>query len=86
MSERKDVAWQRCINPKCKAQFDCGQAFFKCPKCGDLLDICYDWDRIEVPGKLSDFSKRWSSRDTALDFSGVWRFRELSVSVKTDTR
>jgi threonine synthase len=26
---------------------------------------------------LSDFGKRWADRDKALDFSGVWRFREL---------
>jgi len=50
---------------------------FKCPKCGELLDIRYDWDKIEVPGKLSDFGKRWATRDNRLDFSGVWRFREL---------
>lgn len=70
-------AFQRCINPGCRAQFDCGQTFFKCPQCGDLLDICYDWDRIELPSKLSDFAKRWANRDNRLDFSGVWRFREL---------
>jgi threonine synthase len=50
---------------------------FKCPKCGELLDACYDWDKIKVPDKLSEFAKRWSTRDNPLDFSGVWRFREL---------
>ncbi|MEA3226554.1 MAG: threonine synthase, partial [Planctomycetota bacterium] len=50
---------------------------FKCPACGELLDICYDWDKIEVPGKLSEFAGRWGARDNRLDFSGVWRFREL---------
>ncbi len=72
-----DTAFQKCINPDCGAQFDCGQAIFKCPACGELLDIRYDWDKIEVPGKLSKFAKRWSTRDNRLDFSGVWRFREL---------
>ncbi len=72
-----DVAFQRCINPACGAEFDCGQAIFKCPKCGDLLDAQYDWDRVPVPGKLSEFGKRWATRDRRLDFSGVWRFREL---------
>jgi hypothetical protein len=32
-----DVAFQRCINPACGAEFDCGQAIFKCPKVRDLL-------------------------------------------------
>lgn len=71
------AAYQRCINPGCQGQFDCGETFFKCPQCGDLLDICYNWDRIEVPAKLSDFAKRWANRSSRLDFSGVWRFREL---------
>jgi len=72
-----DVAYQKCINPDCGAEFDCGQAMFKCPKCGELLDIWYNWDKIKVPKKMSDFSRRWGSRDNKLDFSGVWRFREL---------
>ena len=72
-----EAAFQKCINPDCGAQFDCGQAIFKCPACGELLDIRYDWDKIEVPGKLSEFAGRWGTRDNRLDFSGVWRFREL---------
>ena len=76
MSE-KCVAYQECINPDCKERFDCGETLVKCPVCGDMLDICYDWNKIEVPGKMSDFAKRWASRDNRLDFSGVWRFRDL---------
>ncbi len=72
-----DAAYQKCINPGCSAEFDCGQAMFKCPKCGELLDARYNWDKIEVPGKLSEFGRRWASRENRLDFSGVWRFREL---------
>ena len=72
-----DTAYQKCINPDCGAEFDCGQAIFKCPECGDLLDARYDWDEVAVPAKLSDFGKRWATRDRRLDFSGVWRFREL---------
>ncbi|MHC4720965.1 MAG: hypothetical protein ACYSYT_10900 [Planctomycetota bacterium] len=72
-----DSAFQKCINPDCRAQFDTGRSLFKCPQCGDLLDAQYNWDRIEVPDKLSDFGKRWANRNERLDFSGVWRFREL---------
>ena len=71
------AAFQKCINPDCGAEFDCAQAMFKCLRCGELLDIRYNWDKIEVPDKISDFGKRWASRDNHLDFSGVWRFREL---------
>ncbi|OQY07386.1 MAG: threonine synthase [Planctomycetales bacterium 4572_13] len=73
----KDKAFQKCINPQCGREFGSREVFFKCPACGDLLDIKYNWDRIERPSKLSDFSKRWSARNNRLDFSGVWRFREL---------
>ncbi|MHC4337556.1 MAG: threonine synthase [Planctomycetota bacterium] len=72
-----DTAYQKCINPDCGAQFDCGQAVFKCPSCGELLDARYNWDKIEIPKKFSDISKRWASRENPLDFSGVWRFRDL---------
>jgi len=72
-----DSAYQKCINPGCGAEFSRRKSLFKCPKCGELLDARYNWDKIEVPGKLSDFAKRWSTRNNKLDFSGVWRFREL---------
>jgi len=72
-----DAAYQKCINPGCSAEFDCGEAMFKCPKCGELLDTRYNWDKMAVPEKLSDFGRRWGSRENRLDFSGVWRFREL---------
>ncbi len=72
-----ETAFQQCINPDCGARFDCGQSLFKCPACGELLDVRYNWDKIEVPGRLSEFANRWATRDNWLDFSGVWRFREL---------
>ena len=72
-----EKVYQKCINPDCGAEFDCGQSLFKCPECGDLLDIWYNWDKNPVPKKLKDFAKRWATRNQKLDFSGVWRFREL---------
>ena len=70
-------AYQKCINPACGAEFDVAESIFKCPQCGDLLDIRYSWDEVKVPDKLGAFGKRWAKRDKPLDFSGVWRFREL---------
>jgi len=72
-----ESVWQQCINPDCAAQFDRAQVLYRCPQCGDLLDVCYDWDRVAVPDRLGVFGERWARRDRALDFSGVWRFREL---------
>ncbi len=70
-------AYQKCIHPACGAEFDVAESIFKCPQCGDLLDIQYNWDKVKVPEKLGTFGKRWARRDNPLDFSGVWRFREL---------
>jgi threonine synthase len=76
-SKQTDATFQKCINPDCAAQFDCARHLFKCPRCGELLDTQYDWDKLPVPAKLSDFAKRWANRHDRLDLSGVWRFREL---------
>jgi threonine synthase len=72
-----NAVFQKCINPQCAAEYEVSKVIFKCPKCGDLLDARYNWDKIEVPKTLSDFGKRWASRQNRLDLSGVWRFREL---------
>lgn len=71
------VAFQKCIHPDCAATFDVGQILTACPKCGSLLDIEYEWNSIPVPESLSEFERRWANRLNPLDFSGVWRFREL---------
>ena len=74
---KKTQAYQKCINIDCGVEYDCSEVYFKCPACGDLLDIRYNWDKVQVPDKLSQFANRWAGRRDRLDFSGVWRFREL---------
>ncbi len=71
------VAFQQCIHPNCAATFDVGQVLTSCPNCGSLLDVCYDWNLIPVPASLTEFQRRWVTRFNPVDFSGVWRFREL---------
>lgn len=71
------VAFQQCINPDCAATFDVGQVLTACSKCGSLLDVNYDWNAIPVPMSLSEFERRWTTRLNPVDYSGVWRFREL---------
>ncbi len=72
-----DVAFQKCIDPRCGSTFDVAEVLHSCPKCGSLLDVRYEWDRVAVPSRLSEFEKRWVNRREPLDLSGVWRFREL---------
>ena len=74
---KTDAAYQQCINPACHATLAIESAHFSCPRCGDLLDVVYDWDRLAVPRQLSDFEAKWADRLNPLNFSGVWRFREL---------
>lgn len=72
-----DLAYQRCINPACAATRDLGDAAFLCARCGSLLDVTYDRDRLPPPKSLRDFEAKWAQRADPLCLSGVWRFREL---------
>ena len=72
-----DIAFQTSIAPDTDHSYAVDQALTACPESNDLLDIQYDWDRVPVPGSLREFEARWSNRRNPVDFSGVWRFREL---------
>ncbi len=72
-----DVVFQRCIAPECGATYGVNEVLVACSRCGNLLDVQYDWDRLPVPRRLSDFEAKWSQRHLPLDYSGVWRFRSL---------
>src|SRR5262245_58241991 len=72
-----DLVYQRCIHPACTATSGVEDTSFHCPKCGGLMDVAYDWDRLPVPRSLHDFEAKWARRFDPLCFSGVWRFREL---------
>ena len=77
MAVATETAYQQCLNRGCLATFSVDQAVFACPRCGDLIDVVYDWDRLPVPSSLRDFEAKWTDRLNPLSFSGVWRFREL---------
>jgi threonine synthase len=81
-------AVQRCLNASCAREFPLSSVLTGCPSCGELLDVSYDFP----PGYLRDFSLFeprgmtkgprsaagvFPATPAALDFSGVWRFREL---------
>ena len=72
-----DVAYQRCIVPECGATYGVDEVLVGCSRCGNLLDIAYDWSRLDVPNALAGFEQKWAHRNSPLDFSGVWRFRQL---------
>jgi threonine synthase len=72
-----EPAFQRCINPDCDARFSVAETLTACTRCGSLLDVDYEWSRLPVPRALRDFESRWGRRNEPLEFSGVWRFRQL---------
>jgi threonine synthase len=81
---KTDRAFQRCISPSCGATYDIGDVRVACDACGGLLDVCYNWDELRPPGRLSFFEEKWSRRFDPLCHSGVWRFRELLPFAATD--
>ncbi|WP_437223032.1 threonine synthase [Planctomicrobium sp. SH661] len=72
-----ETAFQSGIRPDRSKTYGIDQVLTACPTTGDLLDIKYDWNRVPVPSSLREFESRWMNRRNPLDYSGVWRFREL---------
>src|SRR6266850_1714217 len=72
-----ETVFLRCIQPACGASVDLGAPGYECPRCGALLDVAYDWGRSRPPTRFTHFQERWRTRNDPLNFSGVWRFREL---------
>jgi threonine synthase len=63
--------------PGCGAAYGIDEVRVDCGVCGSLLDVAYDWNRLSPPTSWKFFEQKWSRRYDPLDFSGVWRFREL---------
>jgi threonine synthase len=79
-----DAVHQRCINPACAGTCALDDTSFVCPRCGGLLDVAYDWNRLAPPKTLACFEAKWAERANPLSFSGVWRFRELLPFAEPD--
>jgi len=72
-----EIAWQQCIRPTCATRYALDATLQRCEACGALLDVAYDWERTPVPARLDLFDARRGNVQNPLDYSGVWRFREL---------
>ena len=73
----ENVAYLTCLDPACEETYEINTTGVTCNTYHGLSDVTYDWNRVPVPGSLKEFEARWSSRRNPLDYSGVWRFREL---------
>src|SRR5256714_1219987 len=76
------VSQLRCVG--CGAHSGQATQNFRCPTCGDLLEIVYPgWESADViqanlgPAGLKNLWRQRKISDLPLDQSGVWRFREV---------
>ncbi|MBI4852718.1 MAG: threonine synthase [Acidobacteria bacterium] len=69
-------AYLQCINKNCQEKFPINNKIYHCPKCDGLLDVNYDFPKLEAQELKNRFRERRSSF-IPIDQSGVWRFREL---------
>ena len=80
---------QTCLNAACGASYPVTDPLVACRACGELLDVSYEWPAnfprdywrlIEERGRTTGPrgpAGGGPSTESALDFSGVWRFRDL---------
>ena len=54
-------AYQQCIHAECGATYALDDVLFACRKCGNLLDVRYEWDKLPTPDTLRFFERRWST-------------------------
>jgi len=66
----------RCTNSACDFQSDRDDCCFRCPSCGDLLELAMGTLLYDAATLKRVWLARRSSRDPR-DQSGVWRFREF---------
>ncbi len=63
-----------CFAPACRARYGVEEVLYNCPICGGLLEVSYPNYAVDIGLK-----RAWRERrrnNTALDQSGVWRYRE----------
>jgi threonine synthase len=72
-----DACFQRCISPQCGATAAIDEVRVACPRCGNLLDVAYDWPQLDPPRSWDVFEAKWGRRNDPYCASGVWRFHEL---------
>ena len=84
ISATAEYVFQTGISPASHETYAVDETLTHCPVSHELLDVQYEWDKLPVPSSLREFEARWSSRREPLDYSGVWRFRELLPFAKPE--
>ena len=87
ITDRRDSmtsAFLQCIEKGCEGRYPLDSKEHQCPGCGGLLDVQYDFSRLDRHAVF----KLWQQRkmnSAIIDQSGVWRFRELLPFVPADS-
>jgi threonine synthase len=66
----------QCAEEGCRERQDGSPSACQCSHCGGSLEVRYDFPRLDPDAMRRLWRERRSSQDP-LDWSGVWRFREL---------
>ena len=77
-------AFLQCIEKGCQGRYPLETKEHQCAACGGLLDVQYDFSRMDTLW----LRELWQQRKTSgavIDQSGVWRFRELLPFVPAGT-
>lgn len=69
-------AFLQCIEQGCGRRYPLHAKEHQCPACGGLLDVQYDFSRLD-PHSLGNLWQQRKMSSAIIDQSGVWRFREL---------
>lgn len=72
-------AYQECMSLSCGATFAIDELLTACPRCGNLLDVRYEWKKIKLPktAKKLGLVNQEKSAGGLCQVSGVWRFGDL---------
>jgi threonine synthase len=75
----------QCAEDGCGQRQDAAGDAYLCSRCGGLVEVGYDFPRLDPDAARRLWRERRESED-ALDRSGVWRFRELVPFVEPAAR
>jgi threonine synthase len=65
-----------CFEPSCGRRYPVSEVIYNCPSCGGLLEAGYDIAGLDA-GHLRKLWRDRRCNNTAIDQSGVWRYREM---------
>jgi threonine synthase len=77
MSDTHSIAYLRCVEADCRASYPATERLYTCKRCGGLLDVAYDFRLAASVDEMKARFRERRTRDTEIERSGVWRFREL---------